>query len=80
MGVYKWGVEMGHRDGTDMGVRVQREQMPRKWRKKGDEEDRDCDGKTAWRLERDLEELREECRKRGKYRRNLILDRERSDR
>ena len=44
----------------------QREQMPRKWKGNGDEEDRDC-------IKSDLERVGEEWRKRSTNRRNWRL-------
>ena len=56
---------------------IQRELMPRKWREKGGEEDRECEGKTAlrvsgqigWRMEnnskrQELEDVDRERRER----------------
>ena len=48
----------------------QREQMPRKWREKGGEEDRKCDGRTAL---REIGRVGEEWRTTATYRRSWRL-------
>ena len=57
----------------------QRDQIPRKWREKGGEEDRECDGREDC-VKRDLERVGREWGTTAKYgSRRLTVDRERSD-
>ena len=56
----------------------QREQMPRKWREKGGDEDRECDGRTALReIGKEWEENGEQQQKIGELETGAI---ERSER
>ena len=42
-------LDMGWTCGKNGRLKIRRKQMPRKWKGKGGEEDRECDGRTALR-------------------------------